>query len=177
MYSTTRLSTSSFDPRLDSSELDYHLFANVCPADITATTLLSKDMLVDFVGRTENLQEHFEMALLAAGNNATVSAACAASLPHDDHGSEHGPYADYYTDPMRHAPWFEIDARVFNYTFNMAAPTDIILQRGVHDRRQPSDKSQSSGSSVCTAGTWGAPVWNDTNVPKIQPQWPGRVKL
>jgi len=85
-------------------------------------------VLVDFAGRTENMQKHLELALLAAGNNETLSAACAASLLHNDHGSSHGPYADYYSSTHSiEMPYFNVDAAAFNYTFNVSGPMNVIF--------------------------------------------------
>jgi len=94
----------------------------------TSSELDEQHVMVDFVGRMENLQSHFELALVAAGNNPTLSAACAASLLFDDHGSNYGDYTDYFTAEFsRQNPDIVTDGATLGYAFNATDPINVVF--------------------------------------------------
>jgi len=109
----------------DSTELAYLVDPGVLAS---VSELQQENAMVDFVGRTENLQQHFEMALVAAGNNATLAAACAASLLHDTHGTDYGDYTNYLTSEFTLSyPAFVSDGAAFGYEFNGTDPTNVAF--------------------------------------------------
>jgi len=97
--------------------------------------LLPDHVLVDFIGRQENLVAHFNEALVAAGNNASVAAACAENLPHIDEGSAgHEEYTLYFQSEKtykRSEQMLEMDATAFHYSFGLDGPFNApLLGRG-----------------------------------------------
>lgn len=96
-----------------------------------ATILTRTHSLVDFVGRTENLNAHVEEALVLAGNSRETAAACAASLPYIDEGSlDWGDdYTLYYGSEHkreRALNVFEPDIKAFLYAYDTEGPYDFM---------------------------------------------------
>jgi len=91
-----------------------------------ASELVGAHSLIDFVGRTENLTAHFEEAMVAAGNDRSLAAACAASLLDIDEGSAgHEDYQLYYTTKAqrrRADVMFQTDHTAFDYAFDVEGP-------------------------------------------------------
>jgi len=110
------------------SQLDWLVASKDRPS---AATLTEENSLVAFVGRNENLQEHFYAALVAAGNDEAVARACADSLPNDN--SVWHDTADKYFGTAkvlsRAADLFRKDAETFGYAFNESGPVDVIFRR------------------------------------------------
>jgi len=110
------------------SQLDWLVASKDRPS---AAALTEENSLVDFVGRNENLQEHFYAALVAAGNDEAVARACADSLPNDN--SVWHDTADKYFGTAkvmsRAADLFRKDAETFGYAFNESGPVDVIFRR------------------------------------------------
>ena len=116
----------------------------------------AEHIMLDFVGRTENLQAHLEQALVAAGNDAASSAACAASLIDNDHGITHSSYETYFEPAIDHAyytaadilsPTFQSDANAFGYDFNATDPTAVVFQRAA---AQASQEAADAHDDTCT---------------------------
>jgi len=92
-------------------------------------TLTAENSLVDFVGRTENLEEHLRLALVNAGNSETTSRACVQSLVHITEGTVgHAEYREYYENiTMRNMSVLALDAATFGYAFDEPAPEEFVL--------------------------------------------------
>jgi len=117
------------------SQLEY--IENNASRIARATKLDDATSLLDFVGRTESLQAHFEEAMVAAGNNRSHAAACAGSLLDIDEGSAgHNYYAEYYhagNVKSKAAEIFRIDAAAFGYDYMNPGPFTAVYVRGVHE--------------------------------------------
>lgn len=76
---------------------------------------IQNNLLVDFVGRFENLRDDFRTICERIGRRATV-------LPHY-HYTPHDDYRSYYTDRDAEiiASWYQLDIDYFGYVFS--APT------------------------------------------------------
>jgi len=116
--------------RKNKTELDYLMTEEALAAGVTEVTKPDEQLLVDFVGRTENIEEHLAAALIGAGNDPAFATECAASLVGDTHGSAHGYYTDYfYTQESIGVPWMAVDAATLDYKFNQTAPMNVWYKR------------------------------------------------
>jgi len=91
---------------------------------------------VDFVGRTENLTNHFYELLVAAGNHPEHAAACANSTQKLMATKNHEAYDAYYGNSMvleKTNTLFQDDATFFGYNFNKPAPPTPVYKRSLHD--------------------------------------------
>lgn len=63
------------------------------------------------------------------GNNRSVAAACAKSLPFDEQGAGHEAYPEYYITPaqlQRAEQMNQADAEAFGYAFDVEGPFGLI---------------------------------------------------
>jgi hypothetical protein len=117
----TDVSQTSFVSNV--SDLSFDL--TTAPAAVNRVST-SQVPMVDFIGREENLRAHLYEALVAAGNSASASAACAGLLPHETLGTDHDDYTTYWRADDLPVAWvrdmLNIDAVRYGYGFNKTAP-------------------------------------------------------
>ena len=97
-------------------------------------------LLVDYVGRQEELESHLAAVVRKAGNPPGVARSCAHALPHEEHGSTHADYRTYYGRPETRA----LADRLFETRARTHCARDQCTAKSVHTAQ--------NRSTVCDAG-------------------------